>query len=66
MKKQLYHSREEIEEHLHAGTWTSLRSDDRVSWFHERGWDNMSVHSYLRSIGHKKEATQLWEKRERD
>jgi hypothetical protein len=49
----------EIEEHLRAGTWAeALQSDDRV-W---TGDTNRSVHSYLRRIGRKAEARQLWKR----
>jgi hypothetical protein len=58
---QRYFGPEEIEEHLRAGTWRSLRADDRVHWFHERGWTSTSVWSYLRSRGHRPEARELWD-----
>jgi hypothetical protein len=60
---QTYFSPEEIEEHLRAGTWTSLRSDDRVIWSSESGGSDVSVHPYLRNyLGRTHEARQLWER----
>jgi hypothetical protein len=59
MNKQQHFNPEEIEEHLRAGTWRSLDISDRV----QRGSTNMSVRSYLRTLGRKTEARQLWEAR---
>jgi hypothetical protein len=61
MMNQRYFSREEIDEHLRAGTWESLRLDDRVCWSEWRDSTNMSVRSYLRTSGRKTEAHHLWD-----
>jgi hypothetical protein len=61
MMNQQYFSREEIVEHLRAGTWESLRFDDRVCWSEAHGSTNMSVRSYLRRSGRRVEAHQLWD-----
>jgi hypothetical protein len=53
-------SREEIKEHLRAGTWKSLRSDDRVYWSDGRHLTtNSSVLSCLRNTGRRQELRQL-------